>query len=299
RPRRDDHRARPGVSFRVSGVVHSATSMRQPYGVDSRGAVARSSMIAAMRSGERTTTRSKRAQSTSGSSQTAGVARTPRAARGAVSRRASASSCGSSRQVARATLGQRGFVSHHAHSVQPGGTFTRSRCTNMKRTTSPTELLLRIDRDTRVPMRVQLESELRRAIQTGRLEAGAVLPSTRSLAADLDVARGVVVEAYEQLLAEGYLSAHEGSATRVAGRRTVDREPAPDDVAPLRPRYDFRPGVPDLSLFPRRAWLAALRRAFASLPDAAFDYPDPRGTSAARRTLAAYLNRARATVARE
>lgn len=169
----------------------------------------------------------------------------------------------------------------------------------MKRTTSPTELLLRIDRSTRVSKRVQLERELRGAIQTGRLKTGAVLPSTRSLAADLEVARGVVVEAYEQLLAEGYLSSHQGSATRVAGRRLVDREPPPTEVAPVPPRWDFRPGVPDLSLFPRRAWLTALRRAFVSLPDAALDYPDPRGTAAARRALATYLNRARATVARE
>jgi len=169
----------------------------------------------------------------------------------------------------------------------------------MKRTTSATELLLRIDRDTRVPLRVQLERELRRAIQTSRLKAGAVLPSTRALAADLDLARGVVVEAYEQLLAEGYVTAHQGSATRVAGRRTVDRQPLPNEAAPVPPRYDFRPGVPDLSLFPRRAWLTALRRAFASLPDAALDYPDPRGSAMARLVLATYLNRARATVARE
>ncbi|HEX2340932.1 MAG TPA: PLP-dependent aminotransferase family protein [Vicinamibacterales bacterium] len=169
----------------------------------------------------------------------------------------------------------------------------------MKRTTSPTELLLEIDRATSVPLRVQLERELRRAIQAGRLKAGAPLPSTRSLAADLDVSRGVVVEAYEQLLAEGYVRTHHGSATHVAGRRTIDREPPPKEVAPLTPRYDFRPGVPDLSLFPRRAWVAALRRAFASLPDVALDYPDPRGAAPARRALANYLNRARATVARE
>src|SRR5262245_63827847 len=65
----------------------------------------------------------------------------------------------------------------------------------MKRTTSPTELLLQITRSSRVPLRVQLEGELRRAMQTGRIEAGALLPSTRTLAAELDLARGVVVEA--------------------------------------------------------------------------------------------------------
>jgi GntR family transcriptional regulator / MocR family aminotransferase len=149
------------------------------------------------------------------------------------------------------------------------------------------------------PLRVQLQRELRLAVQSGRLKAGALLPSTRSLAADLGVSRGVVVEAYEQLLAEGYVRADRGSATRVAGRRTIHREPPPREMAPIPPRYDFRPGVPDLSLFPRRAWLAALRRTFASLPDAAFDYPDPRGIAPARRALTNYLNRARATAARE
>ena len=58
-------------------------------------------------------------------------------------------------------LGQRGFASHHAHRLQPGGTVARSRCPHMKRTTSPTELLLRIDRNARVPLCVQLERELR------------------------------------------------------------------------------------------------------------------------------------------
>jgi GntR family transcriptional regulator / MocR family aminotransferase len=169
----------------------------------------------------------------------------------------------------------------------------------MKRTTSSTELLLRIDRSAGVPLRVQLEREVRRAIQSGQLKAGAPMPSTRAFAADLDVSRGVVVDAYEQLLAEGYLRAYHGSATLVAGRRTLDREPPPREIAPLSSRYDFRPGVPDLSLFPRRAWVAALRRAFASLPDAALDYPDPRGNVLARRALVTYLNRARATLARE
>src|SRR6266542_5900510 len=92
----------------------------------------------------------------------------------------------------------------------------------MRRTTSSTELLVHIDRGRRVPLRLQLERELRGAIQSGRLRGGALLPSTRALATDLELSRGVVVEAYEQLLAEGYLSAHQGSATRAASRRTTE-----------------------------------------------------------------------------
>ena len=168
----------------------------------------------------------------------------------------------------------------------------------MKRTSSAVEIFVRIDRTGSVSVRLQLERELRRAIQSGRLGHGAPLPSTRALASDLGLSRGVVVEAYEQLLAEGYLSAQRGSATRVSGRRTADDlAPAKEECAPT-PRYDFRPGLPDLSLFPRRAWVAAMRHAFSEISPAALDYPDPRGAEPARRAITTYLNRARATVAR-
>ncbi len=91
---------------------------------------------------------------------------------------------------------------------------------SIKRTTSVPELLLAIGRDAATPLRAQIERELRTAIQTGRLRQGMPLPSSRALAADLSLSRGVVVEAYEQLLAEGYLIARRGSATRVATRTT-------------------------------------------------------------------------------
>ena len=168
----------------------------------------------------------------------------------------------------------------------------------MKRTTSSTELLLRIDRSARVPLRVQLQRELRSAIQTGRLKAGALLPSTRVPAADFELSRGVVVEAYEQLLAEGYLRAHHGSATLVAGRRTIDRAAPPEDRVPCCCATISGPACLTFRCF-RAARVGALRRVFASLPDAALDYPDPRGAPRARRVLATYLNRARATAARE
>jgi GntR family transcriptional regulator/MocR family aminotransferase len=149
-----------------------------------------------------------------------------------------------------------------------------------------------------VPLRLQLERELRSAIQGGRLSGGSLLPSTRALAADLELSRGVVVEAYEQLLAEGYLTAQHGAATRVATRQTADSTAPARNVSVFVPRYDFRPGLPDLSLFPRRTWVTSMRRAIAAASDEAFDYPDPRGPEAARIALATYLNRVRATVAR-
>ena len=169
----------------------------------------------------------------------------------------------------------------------------------MKRATSPPELLIPLAPGADGPLRLQVESGLRRAIQTGRLPAGALLPSTRVLAADLGISRGVVLEAYEQLLAEGYLIARRGSATRVAASR-VERAPVfrTEPASATEYKYDFRPGVPDLSLFPRRAWLISMRRAVSAAPDSAFDYPDPRGMETARLGLATYLNRVRATVTR-
>src|SRR5262245_9302129 len=78
------------------------------------------------------------------------------------------------------------------------------------------EVLLVLDRSRKEPLRAQLERELREAIQSGRLAAGDRLPASRELAAELGVARGLVLECYSQLRAEGFLVAKPGSATRVA-----------------------------------------------------------------------------------
>ena len=78
------------------------------------------------------------------------------------------------------------------------------------------ELLLALDRAGTGPLRAQLEEQLRSAVRAGLLAPGTALPSTRALARDLGVSRGVVVEAYDQLAAEGYLASSQGAPTRVA-----------------------------------------------------------------------------------
>src|SRR5690349_165428 len=82
--------------------------------------------------------------------------------------------------------------------------------------TSGPELLLALDRTTAIPLRAQLEAQLRAAVRTGRLAAGERLPSSRALSGQLGLSRGIVQECYEQLVAEGYFVARSGSATRVA-----------------------------------------------------------------------------------
>lgn len=143
-------------------------------------------------------------------------------------------------------------------------------------------------------VRAALEAALRQAVQTGRLPAGTRLPASRTLAADLGVARNTVADAYGQLVAEGWLAARQGSGTRVAEHvAAAGAPPAPPPPGPREPRYDLRPGLPDLSEFPRAAWLAAARRALSAAPSAAFGYGDPRGRPELRAALAAYLARAR------
>src|SRR6202046_5339298 len=137
---------------------------------------------------------------------------------------------------------------------------------------------IHLDLDRRAPLRAQLERELRQAIRTGRLRAGTKLPSSRLLAEELRVSRGVVVEAYSQLVAEGYLATRSGDGTRVADALALQPPEARVPNAPLqRVRYDLRSGVPDLSFFPRREWGSATAAALRDLPDAAFRYRIARG----------------------
>ncbi|GAA4860025.1 PLP-dependent aminotransferase family protein [Kitasatospora terrestris] len=144
-------------------------------------------------------------------------------------------------------------------------------------------------------VRAALEDALRCAVREGRLPAGTRLPSSRALSADLGIARNTVAEAYTQLVAEGWLASRQGSGTVVAERGPQPEPPAapPAEAGPAAARHDLMPGSPDLSQFPRSAWLAATRRALASAPHTAFGYGDPRGRIELRRALADYLARVR------
>ena len=145
-------------------------------------------------------------------------------------------------------------------------------------------------------VRAGLEAALREAVQSGRLVPGTRLPSSRALATDLGIARNTVAEAYGQLVAEGWLTARQGSGTRVADAAARSPEPAAGtrSSAGLRPgQYDLRPGSPDLSAFPRSWWLSAARKALSAAPSHALGYGDPRGLPELRAVLAGYLARAR------
>ncbi|WP_149184999.1 PLP-dependent aminotransferase family protein [Streptomyces sp. TRM49041] len=158
-------------------------------------------------------------------------------------------------------------------------------------------------------LRAGLMDALREAVRTGRLTPGTRLPSSRTLAADLGVARNTVADAYAELVAEGWLTARQGSGTRVARRATPRTPavahatsgplpwqrtaPAGRDARRVRPLHTLHPGTPDLGSFPRADWLKAARRALTAAPHEAFGYGDPRGRPELRTVLADYLARAR------
>ncbi|MDW4907937.1 PLP-dependent aminotransferase family protein [Streptomyces sp. ADMS] len=145
--------------------------------------------------------------------------------------------------------------------------------------------------------RAALIRALRDAVRSGRLAPGTLLPPYRSLAADLGVARNTVADAYAELVAEGWLSARQGSGTRVADRAepvgAAARVPVKAPPRARGPRHDLRQGKPDASEFPRSAWLASYRRALQQAPSEAFGPGDPAGRVELRKALAEYLARAR------
>ncbi|BBJ47327.1 GntR family transcriptional regulator [Streptomyces antimycoticus] len=149
-------------------------------------------------------------------------------------------------------------------------------------------------------LRAGLTEALREAVRTGRLAPGTRLPPSRSLAADLGVSRNTVTDAYAELIAEGWLTAQQGSGTRVA-RRTEPRRAAPagprTKPTRRRPTYGLLPGSPNLADFPRTQWLTAARRALTAAPYDAFGYGDARGRVELRTALADYLARARGVYA--
>jgi GntR family transcriptional regulator / MocR family aminotransferase len=164
--------------------------------------------------------------------------------------------------------------------------------------------------DSGVPLAPQIYRQLRAAILDGRLRAGVRLPSTRTLAQQLRVARNTVAVAYELLVADGLLEGRvgAGSFVRATGPRTGGSRRAPvgvvrprtdwrarvRDTASVGARYDFRVGVPDASLFPAVTWSRLLARAARTLTTRANTYGDPRGLEALRAAIARHIGVSRA-----
>ncbi|MGI5185860.1 PLP-dependent aminotransferase family protein [Dactylosporangium sp. CA-152071] len=165
----------------------------------------------------------------------------------------------------------------------------------MARERTNPELLVALD-PAGGPLHRQLETAIRTGIRGGRLAVGSALPSSRALAASLGVSRGVVVTAYEQLTAEGYLTSRSGGYTTIATGPAPTAAP-PRQVEPPA-RISFGYGRTDVSRFPRAAWLRSVRRVLTTAPTDRLGYTSGQGTPELRAALADYLNRVRGTDAR-
>ncbi|MDP5274898.1 MocR-like pyridoxine biosynthesis transcription factor PdxR [Chengkuizengella axinellae] len=160
-----------------------------------------------------------------------------------------------------------------------------------------------IDRTLNKPLIRQIYEQIRMQILQGRLKGGDRLPSTRVLSSNLNVSRNVVLEAYEQLYAEGFIESKQGTGTYVAegtyleqeaksiskntNRRKPNMEVLEDDV------IDFKSGIPALDLFPRKKWGQISREVYLEAPDSIFGYGKPEGRSEIRDVLCDYLLKTR------
>lgn len=176
-----------------------------------------------------------------------------------------------------------------------------------------------LDRSKRTPLYLQLYRELREAIETGRFHPKAQLPSSRSLAEDLGLSRKTVVDAFEQLTAEGYLESNVGSGTYVTsalpqpirrapvGNHQLDKPVAKRALSsrgrkigrlspffpPVQP-LPFRHGLPALDAFPLKLWTQLAGKRLRNLPTNMLGYGDPKGYRPLREAIAGYLGTARA-----
>jgi GntR family transcriptional regulator / MocR family aminotransferase len=160
------------------------------------------------------------------------------------------------------------------------------------------DTLIRIERGGSGTLGSQVRRRLLEAIQAGQLRPGVQLPSTRVLAAQLGISRPIVVEAYGQLAAEGYLLLRRGTRPVVASS-LAESSPAEQKAAAQANdgRFDLRPAMPDVSLFPRQGWARSVRTVLRNLPASALGYGNIQGSPTLRRVIADYLGRVRGAIA--
>lgn len=156
---------------------------------------------------------------------------------------------------------------------------------------------IHLNRQSELPLRRQIYQALVDQMLSGSLKAGESLPSTRQLARGLNVSRSTVSEAYEMLIAEGFVISSQGAPTRVAEGLRVERKPAPSPRSasgdPCVYPADFRTGLPDLRQFPRFLWQQLLNKAAAEMTQEQYGYTGAQGIPALREEIALWLYRSR------
>ena len=178
--------------------------------------------------------------------------------------------------------------------------------------------MIALHRDSEKPLHRQIYDAFRAMILEGRLQAGQQVPSTRVLADELGISRIPVLDAYAQLLAEGYIDSRSGAGTFVAislsdqfpsarpAVPNVANVPASDDVSRAsrllpgagtllyRGSGAFSVGQIAYDHFPFRVWSDLVTRHARKVRASSMNYADPMGSLEFREVIAAYLRTARA-----
>lgn len=157
---------------------------------------------------------------------------------------------------------------------------------------------IKLNRKSELQLWRQIYQALKELMLSGQLKAGESLPSTRELAKELNVSRNTVCQAYDLLIAEGYVISRQGTATRVAEGLCIEMtRPSPSskikNQAKPKISVSFRTGRPDLRLFPRFLWQQLMYKASKELPLEAFGYAGPQGLPGLRLEIANWLFRIR------
>jgi len=159
-------------------------------------------------------------------------------------------------------------------------------------------LWIPINRALDIPLNKQVYQQIREKILNGTLQGGERLASTRKLCSELSVSRNVILEAYDQLIAEGFIVSYRGSGTFVAdgalltqSNKVVLKNRTEEKKEEMK--IDFRSGIPALSLFPRKTWAKLSHRIWNDTNPTLFGYDLPEGRYELRDVLANYLLRTR------
>lgn len=161
---------------------------------------------------------------------------------------------------------------------------------------------INFNREDKLSLSRQIYHSIKESILSGKIAGGTKLPSSRELSGELHVARNVVIEAYEQLIAEGYVYSKNGSGTYISegvvlsdfqGQVCIPQKPA--ELSKPTVSVSFRTGVPDLALIPIKKWAQFYHKIALDIEPYQMDYQNTFGDDSLRVILARYLNRARGT----
>jgi|SRR5690625_1273424 len=168
-----------------------------------------------------------------------------------------------------------------------------------------TMLWIPIDRSLDIPLIRQVYQQIRKRILNGQLKANEKLPSSRELSSELNVSRNVILEAYDQLLAEGFLVAQRGSGTYVASGAFLEKHKNASAIQSFHWNennkkdeniIDFRSGIPALDLFPRKTWAKLSYTIWNDSSPSVLGYDIPEGRPELRQALSGYLLKTRGVV---